>query len=428
MDRLICGDVGFGKTEVALRAAFRVAMAGRQVAFLCPTTVLAQQHAKTTMRRFEGYPIVVDSLSRFTKKRRQATLLKALASGQIEVLIGTHRLLSRDVQFRDLGLVIVDEEQRFGVGHKERLKQLTRGIDVLTLSATPIPRTLQLALGGARDMSLIASPPADRRAIRTQVARFDDDLVRRAIERELSRGGQIFYVHNRVEGILERAERVRSLVPQARVAIGHGQMRESALEKTMLSFVDGEVDVLVSTAIIESGLDIPRANTMIVDRADIFGLSQLYQLRGRVGRGQERAYCYLLVPPASRMTHEARLRLEALAQHTELGSGFRIATMDMEIRGAGDLLGAEQSGFVSSVGFELFCQLLDEAARELRGETIKLDFETELALDIEALLPDDYIRDVGLRLNLYKRMAGAPSEDACCRPWTRDGRSLWTTT
>lgn len=411
MDRLVCGDVGFGKTEVALRAAFVAASQGRQVALLCPTTVLAQQHFLTFASRFAEYPLTVKPLSRFESKAEQTETLKGVKEGKVDVLVGTHRVLSKDVHFKNLGLLIVDEEQRFGVTHKERIKQLKTSVDVLTLSATPIPRTLQQAVGGLRDMSLISTAPVDRRAIRTVVSQFDDILLREAVLRELSRGGQVFYVYNRVEGLYERADRLKALVPEARIIVGHGQMSEGALEQTMLDFVEGKYDILVATTIIESGLDIPRANTMILDRADLFGLAQLYQLRGRVGRGKERAYCYLLVPPPSQMTDEARARIEALERHTELGSGFRIAALDMELRGAGDLLGGEQSGFVASVGFELFCHMLEEATRELRGEHVVHEIEPELSFDVEALLPESYVAEVGVRLSLYKRLSSA-SDDA----------------
>jgi transcription-repair coupling factor (superfamily II helicase) len=410
MDRLVCGDVGFGKTEVALRAAFLCANAGRQVALLCPTTVLAQQHYMTFSARLEDYPINVRVMSRFQSKSEHIATLKGLKEGSVDIVVGTHRLLSKDVHFKNLGLLVVDEEQRFGVTHKERIKQLRTAVDVLTLSATPIPRTLQLAVGGLRNMSIITTAPVDRRAIRTITSQFDPELVRTAVERELERGGQVFYVYNRVEGIYERAERLQQLVPRARIAVGHGQLSEEALERTMLNFVAGEYDVLVATAIVESGLDIPRANTIIVDRADLFGLSQLYQLRGRVGRSSERAYCYLLVPPPSQMTDEARWRLEALERHTELGSGFHIAALDMELRGAGDVLGAEQSGFVASVGFDLFCHMLEEATHELRGETVVHEVDPELSVDVDALLPESYVADVGVRLSLYKRLASAADE------------------
>jgi transcription-repair coupling factor (superfamily II helicase) len=418
MDRLVCGDVGFGKTEVAIRASFRVAMAGKQVALLCPTTVLAQQHFRTFEARMHGYPIRLRAMSRFQSKKEQDETIALLKEGQCEVVIGTHRLLSKDIHFKDLGLLIVDEEQRFGVTHKERIKQLRTKVDVLTLTATPIPRTLQMAVSGLRDLSLITTPPVDRRAVRTIVTRWDEMVIKEAISRELSRGGQVFYVYNRIEGLYERAQRVQELLPNARIAVAHGQMAKSAkdgdkpsnLEQTMLDFVEGRYDILVATAIVESGLDIPRANTIIIDRADLFGLAQLYQLRGRVGRSKERAYCYLVVPPPNAMTDEARARIEALERHTELGSGFKIASLDLELRGAGDLLGAEQSGNVASVGFDLFCQMLDEAVHELRGEPVVHDVDPELSFDVAALLPEDYVGDVGVRLSLYKRLASANDE------------------
>jgi transcription-repair coupling factor (superfamily II helicase) len=410
MDRLVCGDVGFGKTEVALRAAFRAAMAGRQVALLCPTTVLAQQHYKTFETRTTGYPIEVRALSRFQTKKEQEEALIGLKDGTVDAVVGTHRLLSKDVHFKNLGLLVVDEEQRFGVAHKERIKQIRAQVDVLTLTATPIPRTLQMAVTGLRDLSLITTPPVDRRAVRTIVTRWDDQVVREAVTRELARGGQCFYVYNRVDRLYEKAQHLQELVPTARIAVAHGQMSEVALEEAMIDFVDGRYDVLVSTAIIESGLDIPRANTMVIDRADLFGLAQLYQLRGRVGRSKERAYCYLVVPPANALTDEARSRIEALERHTELGSGFQIASLDLELRGAGDLLGAEQSGSVASVGFDMFCRMLDEAVHEMRGEEVTHDVDTELSFDVEALLPDDYVTDVGVRLSLYKRLASAVDE------------------
>ncbi|MEJ7731729.1 MAG: transcription-repair coupling factor [Polyangiaceae bacterium] len=410
MDRLVCGDVGFGKTEVAIRAAFRVANAGKQVAVLCPTTVLAQQHFLNFQARMASYPIEVRAMSRFQTKQEQDEVSRGLRDGKVDVVIGTHRLLSKDVHFKRLGLLVVDEEQRFGVTHKERIKALKTNVDVLTLSATPIPRTLQMAVTGLRDMSIITTPPVDRRAIRTIVTRPDETVIRDAVVREIDRGGQVFYVYNRVEGLYERAARLQELVPTARIAVAHGQMSEQALEQAMLDFVEGRFDVLCSTAIIESGLDIPRANTMIVDRADMFGLSQLYQLRGRVGRSKERAYAYLVVPPQNAMTDEARSRIEALERHTELGSGFQIASLDLELRGSGDLLGGEQSGNVASVGFEMFCQMLDEAVHELRGDPIVHDVDPELSFDVDALLPDDY-SDVGVRLSLYKRLASAGSVD-----------------
>ncbi|HXX70336.1 MAG TPA: transcription-repair coupling factor [Polyangiaceae bacterium] len=410
MDRLVCGDVGFGKTEVALRAAFRVAMAGKQVAILCPTTVLAQQHFRTFEARMGDYPVRIRALSRFQTKKQQEETVLGLKEGKVDIVVGTHRLLSKDVHFKSLGLLVVDEEQRFGVGHKERIKQLRAHVDVLTLTATPIPRTLQMAVTGLRDLSIISTAPVDRRAVRTIVTRWDEQVVREAVSRELARGGQCFYVYNRIDTLYEKAQRLQELVPTARIAVAHGQMSETALEEAMLDFVDGRYDVLVSTAIVESGLDIPRANTMIIDRADLFGLAQLYQLRGRVGRSKERAYCYLVVPPPNAMSDEARARIEALERHTELGSGFQIASLDLELRGAGDLLGGEQSGNVASVGFELFCRMLDEAVHEMKGEEVTHDVDPELSFEIEALLPENYVGDVGVRLSLYKRLAGAVDE------------------
>ncbi|MEM6959145.1 MAG: DEAD/DEAH box helicase, partial [Myxococcota bacterium] len=412
MDRLVCGDVGFGKTEVALRAAFRVAMEGRQVALLCPTTVLAQQHHRTFKERFANYPMQLGQLSRFVDKAESSRVLAGTKDGTIDVAIGTHRLLSKDVHFDRLGLLIVDEEQRFGVAHKERIKKLKKEVDVLTLSATPIPRTLQLAIGGLRDLSLITTAPTDRRAVRTFACRWDDHLLQEAIGREVRRGGQVFFVYNRIEGLYERAQRLQTLMPELRIAVAHGQMKEGELERTMADFIEGEYDVLCSTAIIESGIDIPRANTIIVDRADMFGLAQLYQLRGRVGRSRERAYCYLVTPPPSTLTDEARQRIEALERFTELGSGFQVASLDMELRGVGDLLGAEQSGSVALVGFDMFCQMLDEAVAQLRGETVQQEIDPELSLDVEHYLPDTYIDDVGLRLSFYKRFSAAEDEDS----------------
>ena len=421
MDRLVCGDVGFGKTEIAIRAAFRVAMAGKQVAVLCPTTVLAQQHYRTFESRMADYPITIRALSRFQGKKESDETLARLKDGKVDIVIGTHRLLSKDIHFKGLGLLVVDEEQRFGVTHKERIKAIRTQVDVLTLSATPIPRTLQMAVSGLRDLSLITTPPVDRRSVRTFVTAYDDQVLKEAIGRELSRGGQVFYVYNRIEGIYEKAQRLHQLFPEARIAVAHGQMAgkgtstaaqggETVLEKTMLDFVEGRYDILCATAIIESGLDIPRANTIIIDRADLFGLAQLYQLRGRVGRSKERAYCYLIVPPPNKMTDEARARIEALERHTELGSGFKIASLDLELRGAGDLLGAEQSGNVASVGLDMFCSMLDDAVHELRGEPVIHEVDPELSFDVTALLPEEYVSDVGVRLSLYKRLASAIDE------------------
>ncbi len=410
MDRLVCGDVGFGKTEVALRAAFRVAMSGRQVALLCPTTVLAQQHLLTFRERLQGYPLQVEVLSRFVSGPRRTKVLSALKQGGCDIVIGTHRLLSRDVHFKRLGLLIVDEEQRFGVAHKERIKQLKTEVDVLTLSATPIPRTLQMAIGGLRELSLIATPPQDRLAVRTFVTRWDDNTIAEAVRRELGRGGQVFFVHNRIEGLDERALRLARIVPEARITVAHGRMREAHLERVMTDFVDGATDILCCTAIVENGLDIPRANTILIDRADIYGMAQLYQLRGRVGRSSERAYCYLIAPAPSQMTDQARTRIEALERFSQLGSGFQLASLDMEQRGAGDLLGAEQSGNVAAVGLDLFVRMLQEAVASLRGESVAASIDPELSVDLEHYLPEEYIDDVGIRLSLYKRLASAGDE------------------
>lgn len=409
MDRLVCGDVGYGKTEVAMRAAFKAVLDKKQVAVLVPTTVLAQQHFLTFKRRFKDYPVTVEVVS---SMRKAAETRKALASareGKLDVLIGTHRLLGAEVGFKDLGLLIVDEEQRFGVKHKEQLKKLRTQVDVLTLTATPIPRTLNLSLSGIRDMTLIATPPADRRAIRTFVIKFDAAQVREAILREVQRGGQVFFVHNRVSSIHSMERFLKELVPEVSVGVAHGQMPEGRLEKVMVDFVDRKFQVLLCTSIIESGLDIPSANTLIVNRADAFGLAQLYQLRGRVGRSRERAYAYLMVPARRTITRDAQRRLEVLQQFTELGAGFSIASHDMEIRGAGNLLGPDQSGAIEAIGFELYAQLLDEAVREMRGEPPRVTVEPEVNLPIAAYLPDDYVPDTHQRLVLYKRLANASS-------------------
>jgi transcription-repair coupling factor (superfamily II helicase) len=412
MDRLICGDVGYGKTEVALRASLLAVLGGKQVAVLAPTTVLAEQHFVTFSDRFTDFPVRVAVLSRFRSKAEQARTVAALMDGNIDVVVGTHRLLSRDVRFKDLGLMVVDEEQRFGVSHKERLKELRTQVDVLTLTATPIPRTLQMAMGGLREISIIATPPADRLAIRTFVCRWDRELLGDAIKRELARGGQLFFVHNRIESIAAEAARIRDIAPEGtRIAIGHGQMPEGELEKVMVDFVDGRYDILVCTTIIESGLDIPRANTMIVNHADRFGLAQLYQLRGRIGRSRERAYCYLVVPEETRMTPEAKQRLVVLQRFTELGAGFQVATHDLEIRGAGELLGERQHGSVAAVGFDTYARILEEAVAELRGEPIKAEHDPEISVDVPAYLPDDYVPDTGQRLDFYRRLARARDED-----------------
>ncbi len=410
MDRLVCGDVGFGKTEVAIRAAYRVAMAGRQVAVLVPTTVLALQHLGSFRQRLAGTALRIEALSRFQSTGERREIVAALKTGAVDVVIGTHRLLSRDVHFRDLGLLVVDEEHRFGVAQKERIKFLAPGCDVLNLTATPIPRTLQMSLGDILDLSIIATPPVDRLAVETHMARRNDNVVREAILRELQRGGQVFFVHNRVQTIAKTAERLGELVPEARMAIGHGQMKESDLEQVMLDFVSGRVDVLVCTSIIESGLDIPNANTLIVDDAHTFGLAQLYQIRGRVGRSSEQAHAYLVVPASGNITDQASERLDTLLRFTELGSGFHVATMDLEIRGAGDLLGAEQSGHVRAVGFDLYCELLREAVDRIRGEARPEQPEPEMSFDLPGFIPEEYIDDPGQRLMLYKRMASAAEE------------------
>lgn len=422
MDRLICGDVGYGKTEVALRAAFKAVMDNKQVAVLVPTTVLAQQHYHTFKRRLQTYPVVVEMLSRFRSRAEARQVIEDLAAGRVDIVIGTHRLLSKDVRFHDLGLVIVDEEQRFGVGHKEQLKDMRREVDVLTLTATPIPRTLHLALSGARDMSIIDTPPENRLPIRTYVAPWERGLVRRAILRELDRNGQIYYVHNRVHEIYRVAAMLRELVPEAKILVGHGQMPEEDLARVMLAFAQGEGDLLLCTTIIESGLDIPNVNTLIIDQAERFGLSQLYQLRGRVGRGVERAYAYLLHTPNKPLSDVASARLRTIQEASTLGAGFQVAMRDMEIRGVGDILGAEQHGHIAAVGFDLYARLLREAVWAMRkggdGDAAALSGRAKVAVDgllrdlgpsvelpLSAYLPEDYIEDGSLRLRLYRRMA-----------------------
>ncbi len=391
MDRLICGDVGFGKTEVGIRAAFKAVMDGKQVAVLVPTTVLAQQHYNTFRERMADYPIRVELLSRFRTRREQQAVVRDLAAGSVDIVIGTHRLVQGDIVIKDLGLVVIDEEQRFGVMHKEKFKMLRRLVDVLTLSATPIPRTLYLALTGARDMSTIQTPPHDRLPVETIVTQYDERVIRDAIQRELNRGGQVFFLHNRVMTIGTMAQKLAALLPQARIVIGHGQMHSDDLEEVMTKFVNGEADVLLSTTIIESGLDIPNANTIIIDRADRFGLSDLYQLRGRVGRYKHQAYAYLLLPRHGGLLSDVRKRLSAIKQYSTLGSGFKIAMRDLEIRGAGNLLGAEQSGHITAVGFELYCQLLKQSVASLKGEKVKPRVDVQLRLDFLALSPGEEI-------------------------------------
>jgi len=407
MDRLICGDVGYGKTEVAIRAAFKCVMEGKQVAFLVPTTLLAEQHFGTFSDRLRGYPVHIDMLSRFRARKEQLATVAGLKAGKVDIVIGTHRLLSKDVAFKDLGLVIVDEEQRFGVTHKERLKQLRTQVDVLTLTATPIPRTMNLALMGARDMSTIRTPPRDRRPIQTEICEFNDEIITYALMREADRGGQCFFVHNRVESIDAMANYIRGLVPHLRVVVAHGQMRERQLEEVMRKFLSREYDVLVSTMIIESGLDLPNVNTIIVNRTDTFGLAQLYQLRGRVGRSARKAYAYLLVPPNRVMTETAMKRLKAIEEFEDLGSGFQLAMRDLEIRGAGNLLGSEQHGFIVNVGFDLYTRLLEEATSELKGVPVERKREAQLVTTLEAFLPTKYVENDPEKMNLYKSLADA---------------------
>ena len=413
LDRLVCGDVGYGKTEVAIRAAFRAVTDGKQVAVLVPTTVLAFQHEQSFQTRMKDYPITIESVSRFKTQKEQKTVLEGLEQGKVDIIIGTHRLLSRDVKFNDLGLIIVDEEHRFGVEHKEKLKTLKINTHVLTLTATPIPRTLHMALSGLRDISLINTPPVDRLPIRTYVSKYDDALIQRAIQFELKRGGQVFFLHNRVDSIYEIATRIRELVPKAQVGVGHGQMAEGELEEAMVAFYQKRTNVLVCTTIIESGIDLPNANTILINRADTLGLAQLYQIRGRVGRGQQRAYAYLLIPAEAAVTEDAKKRLEVIQRFVELGSGFSIASHDLEIRGGGDLLGAQQSGHIAAVGFDLYTELLEEAIRELEGQTAGPRRFPARARDQGAFpgLPGrKYVPDVHQRLSLYRRFSGAPGD------------------
>lgn len=412
MDRLVAGDVGFGKTEVALRAAFKVVADGCQVAVLVPTTVLAQQHWNTFTERFAPFPARVELLSRFRSPKEQKAVVEGLRQGTVDVVIGTHRLLSKDIAFKNLGLLVVDEEHRFGVAHKERMKQLRASVDVLALTATPIPRTLYMAMSGVRDMSVIETAPLERLPVETSVRRFGKPVIKEAVERELARGGQVFFVHNRVQSLPSMVRLMQELVPDARVVMAHGQMKERELEATMVKFVTGQADILVSTAIVESGLDIPASNTIIVNRADRFGLAQLYQLRGRVGRERQQAYAYLLVPADGRVDEQAQRRLRVLQELTELGSGFKLALRDLEIRGAGNLLGPEQHGHIAAVGYDLYSKLLGEAVRELQGESAVATVDPVISVEVEGLLPEEYVPEVNQRLALYKRLAGAASAEA----------------
>ncbi|WP_342507688.1 transcription-repair coupling factor [Sporosarcina sp. FSL K6-2383] len=411
MDRLLCGDVGYGKTEVAIRAAFKAVADGKQAAFLVPTTILAQQHYETMKERFSGFPVEVSLLNRFRSKKQQTETLKGMKAGTIDIVVGTHRLLSKDVVYQDLGLLIVDEEQRFGVTHKEKLKQLKTNVDVLTLTATPIPRTLHMSMLGVRDLSVIETPPANRFPVQTYVMEHNFGLVREAIEREMGRGGQVFYLYNRVEDMARKVDEIRQLVPEARVGFAHGQMGESALESVILSFLEGEYDVLVTTTIIETGIDIPNVNTLIVHDADRMGLSQLYQLRGRVGRSNRVAYAYFLYQRDKVLTEVAENRLQAIKEFTELGSGFKIAMRDLSIRGAGNLLGSQQHGFIDSVGFDLYSQMLQEAIEEKQTGIVKADIqEMEISLPINAYIPDEYVRDGFQKIQMYKRVKAIDSE------------------
>jgi transcription-repair coupling factor (superfamily II helicase) len=412
MDRLLCGDVGYGKTEVAMRAAFKAVQDGKQVAVLTPTTVLSFQHFETFKKRFAQFPIKVEMISRFRTAKEQKAIVEQVETGRVDILIGTHRLLSKDIKFQDLGLLVVDEEQRFGVRHKERLKQMRKEIDVLAMSATPIPRTLHMSLVGLRDMSVIETPPKDRMAIQTVVAKFDEKIIRSALEVELERGGQVYFVHNRVESIYEIAARIQELVPAARVVVGHGQMPETELERVMLAFMHHEYDVLVATTIIENGLDIPLANTILINRADRHGLSELYQLRGRVGRSNRRAYAYLLIPPETELTEIARRRLAALKEFSDLGAGFKIAALDLELRGAGNMLGGEQSGHIEAVGFELYTSMLEAAVKEMKGESSEERPATALNLGIPLRIDESYVPEENQRLRLYKKIAGASTDQA----------------
>jgi transcription-repair coupling factor (superfamily II helicase) len=404
MDRLVCGDVGYGKTEIAMRAAFLAVLNGKQVAILVPTTLLAQQHYDNFVRRFASYPVNVGMLSRFKTKKEQQETVKRMKEGKVDIVIGTHRLLQKDIQFKDLGLVIIDEEQRFGVSHKEKLRQLRKLVDVLTLTATPIPRTLHISLMGVRDLSIIETPPEGRLAVRTYVTRFDENIIYEAITKEMERGGQIFFIHNRIETIDGIALRVSRIVPHARIAIAHGQLKEHELERIMFRFINQEIDVLISTTIVESGLDIPSVNTIIINRAHTFGLAELYQLRGRIGRSKTRAYAYLLVSDEQLLTSDAKKRLRVIQELSDLGSGFKLAAHDLEIRGAGNLLGAEQTGHIAALGFDLYCKIIEQTVREIKGQPLDEEFYPQIDLQVSAYFPEEYIPDMQQRLEMYKRL------------------------
>jgi transcription-repair coupling factor (superfamily II helicase) len=409
MDRVVCGDVGYGKTEVALRAAFKAVEDRSQVAILVPTTLLADQHHRTFSERLGPFSIAVETLSRFRTKAEQKAALAGLRNGTVDIVIGTHRLLQKDVTFKNLGLLVVDEEHRFGVKHKERIKEFKKLVDVLTLTATPIPRTLHMSLAGLRDLSIIQTPPLDRQAIQVVLARFGKRVVREAILHELGRNGQVFFLHNRVQGIERMADFVQNLVPEAQVGIAHGQMKEDAIEDVMSRFIAGGLNVLVTTSIIESGIDIPNANTIIINRADRFGLAELYQIKGRVGRGRRKAFAYLLTPAEEGLSDLARKRLRAIQELSELGAGFRIAAQDLETRGAGNLLGKQQSGHIAAVGIDLYTEMMEEAMAEIRGEEVAKEQDTQINLRASAFIPEDYIEDVSLRLAAYKEISGGES-------------------
>ena len=411
MDRLVCGDVGFGKTEIAIRAAFKAVQENKQVVYLVPTTILAQQHYNTFVQRMKEFPVRVDLLCRFRTAAEQKKTIEDLKKGWVDIIVGTHRVLSKDVQFKDLGLLIIDEEQRFGVKHKEKIKELRKNIDVLTLTATPIPRTLHMSLIGIRDMSVLEEAPMDRIPIQTYVMEYQEEMVREAISREMARGGQVYYVYNRVNNIDEVTNRIAKLVPEANVAFAHGQMSERQLEKIMYHFINGEIDVLVSTTIIETGLDISNVNTIIIHDADQMGLSQLYQLRGRVGRSNRTAYAFLMYRRNKMLKEVAEKRLHAIREFTDLGSGFKIAMRDLEIRGAGNLLGAEQHGHMEAVGYDLYCKMLNEAVKEAKGIRQQEDFETTIDLNVDAYIPEKYIPNEFQKLDIYKRIAGIENDE-----------------
>ena len=421
MDRLICGDVGFGKTEIAIRAAFKAATDGKQVAILVPTTILALQHYRTFKDRLKSFPVNIDYINRFKTSAQQIETLKQLSEGKIDIIIGTHRILSKDIKFKDLGLMIIDEEQKFGVSSKEKLKSIKLNVDTLTLTATPIPRTLQFSLMGARDLSIINTPPPNRYPVTTEVHTFNDHLIRDAINYEISRGGQVFFIHNRVQDIHDMAGMIAKLCPGVKIAVGHGQMDGDKLEEVLMNFIEGETDVLLATTIIESGLDISNANTMIINNAHYFGLSDLHQMRGRVGRSNKKAFCYLLAPPVTVLTPEARQRLKAIEEHSDLGSGFHVAMKDLDIRGAGNLLGGEQSGFISEIGFEMYHKILDEAIQELKDSDFKdvfpkdehADFvqDCQIDTDMEMRIPETYVENIAERLSLYKELDEISNEE-----------------